>query len=54
MAPFAGCECGAEERNVDHVFLHCPIHRPPMERMACLIVLGDVTIKWLLNTCPEI
>jgi len=28
MAPSAACECGTEEQTVDHVVLHCPIHRP--------------------------
>ena len=28
MASSASCECGAEQ-TVDHVVLHCPIHRPP-------------------------
>jgi len=29
MALSAACECGAEEQTVDHVVLHCQIHRPP-------------------------
>jgi len=29
MAPSGVCECGAEEQTLDHVVLHCPIHRPP-------------------------
>ena len=33
MASSAACECGAE-KNVDHVVLHCPIHRPPMDYTA--------------------
>jgi len=28
MASSAACECGAEQ-TVDHVVLHCPMHRPP-------------------------
>jgi len=28
MASFAACECGAEQ-TVDHVVVHCHIHRPP-------------------------
>jgi len=28
MASSATCECGTEQ-TVDHVILHCPIHRPP-------------------------
>jgi len=34
MASSAACECGAEERTVDHVVLHCPIHRPPIDYTA--------------------
>jgi len=49
MASFAACECGAEQ-TVDHVVLHCPIHRPPHG----LTVLDDETTEWLLNTCPDI
>ena len=29
MSSSAACECGAQEQTVDHVFLQCPIHRPP-------------------------
>jgi len=29
MAPSAACKRGAEEQIVDHVDLHCLIHRPP-------------------------
>jgi len=48
------CECGAEEQIVDHVVLHCPIHRL-FQRMAWIGAddLDDETIEWLLNTCPE-
>jgi len=46
-------ECGAEERIVDHVALHCTIHRPP-HGAHILTVLDDETIEWLFNTCPEI
>jgi len=52
-ASSAACECGAEEQTVDHVALHCPIHRPP-HGLHVLTVLDDETIEWLLNTCPEI
>jgi len=53
MAPCAACECGAEERTVDHLVLHYPIHLPPYG-MHGPTVLDDETIEWLLNTCPEI
>ena len=52
MASFAACECGAEQ-TVDHVVLHCPIHRPP-HGLHGLTVLDDETTEWLLNTCPDI
>jgi len=52
MASSATCECGAEQ-TVDHVVLHCPIHRPP-HGLHGLTVLDDETTEWLLNTCPEI
>ena len=52
MAPPAACECNADEQIVDHVVLHCPIHRPP-HGLHGLTVLDDETIKWLLNTCPR-
>jgi len=38
---------------LDHVVLHCLIHRPPY-RVHGLTALDDETIEWLLNTCPEI
>jgi len=43
LASSAVCECGAEQ-TVDHVVLHCTIHRPP----------PDYTTEWLPNTCPDI
>jgi len=49
----AVCECGAEEQNVDHVVLQCPIHRPS-SGLHGLTVLEDDTVERLLNTCPEI
>jgi len=49
----ATCECGSEKQTVDHVGLQCPIHRPP-HGPDDLTVLGDETIEWMLNTCPEI
>ena len=53
MASSEACQCGAEEQTVDHVVLQCPIHRPP-HGLHGLTVPDDETIKWLLNTCPEI
>jgi len=53
MASSAPCECGAKEQTVDHVALQCPRHRPP-HGIHGLKVLDDETIKWLLNTSPEI
>jgi len=41
-----------EEQTVNHVVLHCPIHRPP-HGLHGLTVLDDETIEWLLNTCPR-
>ena len=52
MASSAACECGAEQ-SVEHVVLHCPIHRPP-HGLHGLTVLDDETTEWLLNTCPDI
>jgi len=52
IASSAACECGAEQ-TVDHVVLHCRIHRPP-HGLHGLMVLGDETTEWLLNTCPDI
>jgi len=52
MAYSAACECGAEERTVDHVVVQCPIHRP-LHGLHGLTVLDDETTEWLLNTCPE-
>ena len=52
MTLSAACECGAKEQTIDHV-LHCPIHQPS-HGLHSLTVLDDETIKWLLNTCPEI
>ena len=51
VASVAACEYGAEQ-TVDHVVLQCPIHR--LHGPQGLTVLDDETIKWLLNTCPEI
>jgi len=53
MAPSAACECGAEEKTVDHVVLQCLIHRLTHE-LRGLTVLDDETIEWLLSTFPEI
>jgi len=52
LAP-AACECGTEEQTDDHVVLHCSIHWPPCG-VHGLMVLDDLTIEWLLNTCPWI
>jgi len=53
MASSTACECGAEEQTVNNVVLQCPIHRPP-HGLHGLTVLGDETIEWLFNICPEI
>jgi len=53
VVPSATCECGAEEKIVDHVVLQCPIHRPS-HGTHDLTVMDDETIEWLLNICPEI
>jgi len=53
MDSSAVCECGAEEQTVDKVVLQCPIHRPH-HGLHGLVILGDETIEWLLNACPEI
>jgi len=29
MSPSAACECGTDVQTVEHVVIHCPIHRPP-------------------------
>jgi len=53
MTSSAACECGAEEQTIDHVVLHCALHRLSCEAHG-LTVLGDETIEWLLNLCPDI
>ena len=52
MASSATYECGAEQ-TVDHVVLHCPIHRFP-HGLHGLTVLNDGATEWLVNTCPDI
>jgi len=52
MASSAACECSAKQ-TVDHVILHCPIHRPS-HGLHGLTVLDDETTEWLLNTYPDI
>ena len=52
MAPSAARECGAEEQTVDHVILHCPVHRLPHGAHG-LMILDDETVERLLNTCPQ-
>jgi len=49
MAPSAAYECGAEEQTVDHVVLHCPIHRPPHGLHGLRVLDAE-----LLSTCHEI
>ena len=53
MATSATCESGAENQNIDHVVIQCPIHRHSYG-LHSLTVLGDETVEWLLNTFPEI
>jgi len=53
IAPSVACECGTEEQAIDHVVLHCTIHRPP-HVVHGLTVLDDDTIKWLLNTRSQL
>ena len=53
MASSSACECGAEEQTVDHVVRQCPTYRPP-HGLHGLTVVDDVTMEWVLNTCPEI
>jgi len=52
VASSAACECGAEQ-TIDHVVLHCPIHRRP-HALHGLTVLDDETTEWLLNACLDI
>jgi len=52
-APSTACERGVEEQTVEHVVLHCPIHRPP-HGFNSLMVLDDEAIDWLLSTWPKI
>jgi len=33
------CECGAEVQTVDHVVLHCSIHRPPRGAYGLTVLL---------------
>ena len=44
MTSSVAFECDAEEQTVDHVVLHCQIHRPPHE-LHDLTVLDDETIQ---------
>jgi len=53
IASYAACKCGAEEQIFEHVVFQRPMHQP-LHRLHGLTVLDDETIKWLLNTCPEI
>ena len=53
MASYATHECSAEEQTVDHVVLHCPIHRSP-HGLHDLTFRDNETTERLLNTCPEI
>jgi len=52
MVPSAACECGAEEPTVDHVVLHCPIHRPP-HRVHGMTVLDDETDRMAAEHLPR-
>ena len=45
MAPYAACECGAEEQTAHHVVFPCPIHRSPHGAQD-LTVLDDETMEW--------
>jgi len=53
MAASENCQCGAENKIVDHVFFQCQIHRPH-HGLHGQTVLDDETIDWLLNTSREI
>jgi len=44
MASPAACECDTEEQTVDHIVLHCLLHRPP-NGLHGLMVLADETIQ---------
>ena len=55
LAQSMTCECGAEEQTADHIILDCPL--PPYHALSWLhglAVLGDNTITWLLQSCPDI
>ena len=52
MVLSAACECGAE-KTVDHVDLHCPIHRT-LYGVHSLTVLDGEKMECLLSTCSEI
>jgi len=51
VASSVACEHSTEEQTVNHV-VQCLIHQQPYW-LHSLMVLDDKTIKWLLNTCPE-
>ena len=53
MSSSVGCECGLEEKTVNHVVLQCPTPRPTY-RLHGLTVLDDDKTECLLNTCLEI
>ena len=53
VAPSAACECGAEEQTTDHIIVEYPILRAPCGPRG-LRDPDDNTIKWLLDTCPNI
>jgi len=58
MTASMGCEWGEKDQTADNVVFQFPIHRSPrglhLRAWLRLTVLGDETIDWLLNTCPDI
>jgi len=49
----ADCDSSAREQIIDHIVVHCQIHRLHL-RVHDMTVLDDKTFECLLNTCPEI
>ena len=53
MVPYAACDCGAENQTAEHILAHCPLFSPP-HGITGLVRLGDDTITWLHESCPDI
>jgi len=54
MSPSAACECGTDVQTVEHVVIHCPIHRPPygVHGLTVLRVAVSLGGNCLGGSCP--